>query len=176
MRHTLINPNQCRHFGSKVQDNPYHEYCPMLIESPERIIYRMLAVCWNRYVRRYFVSHAGRPWVLSTHLVNVLPTLESTKNWVSTNKIFCARRVRGAKFIKDNNMLLGGDTWRYISPTIWGYQRWLQKSQQGGSFSCRHGQLPQASCIWCSCHRDTCVSYIDRKYIQEALNISVSKQ
>ena len=25
MRHTLINPNQCRHFGAKVQDNPYHE-------------------------------------------------------------------------------------------------------------------------------------------------------
>ena len=27
-RHTLINPKQCRHFGAKVQDNPYHEDCP----------------------------------------------------------------------------------------------------------------------------------------------------
>ena len=35
MRHTLINPNQCRHFGAKVQDNPYHENCPMSIESPD---------------------------------------------------------------------------------------------------------------------------------------------
>ena len=25
MRHALINPNQCRYFGAKVQDNPYHE-------------------------------------------------------------------------------------------------------------------------------------------------------
>ena len=25
--HTLINPNQCLHFGEKVQDNPYHEDC-----------------------------------------------------------------------------------------------------------------------------------------------------
>ena len=32
MRHTLINPNQCQHFGAKVQDNPYHEDCPMLID------------------------------------------------------------------------------------------------------------------------------------------------
>ena len=25
MRHTLISPNQCRHFREKVQDNPYHK-------------------------------------------------------------------------------------------------------------------------------------------------------
>ena len=35
MRHTLINPNQCWHFGAKVQDNPYHENWPMSIESPD---------------------------------------------------------------------------------------------------------------------------------------------
>ena len=35
MRHTLINMNQIRHFGSKVQDNPYHENCPMSIEIPD---------------------------------------------------------------------------------------------------------------------------------------------
>ena len=35
MGHTLNNPNQCRHFGAKVQDNPYHENCPMSIESPD---------------------------------------------------------------------------------------------------------------------------------------------
>ena len=35
MRHTLINPKQCRHFGAKLQDNPYHEDCPMSIESPD---------------------------------------------------------------------------------------------------------------------------------------------
>ena len=35
MRNTLINPNQCRHFGAKVQNNPYHEECPMSIESPD---------------------------------------------------------------------------------------------------------------------------------------------
>ena len=29
MRHTLINPNGCQFFGAKVQDNPYHENCPM---------------------------------------------------------------------------------------------------------------------------------------------------
>ena len=34
MRNTLINPNQCRHFGAKVKDNPYHEDCPISIESP----------------------------------------------------------------------------------------------------------------------------------------------
>ena len=34
MRHTLINLNQFRNFGEKVQDNPYHEDLPMLIESP----------------------------------------------------------------------------------------------------------------------------------------------
>ena len=36
MRHTLINTNQCRHFGEKVQDNPYHEDCLMSIESPDK--------------------------------------------------------------------------------------------------------------------------------------------
>ena len=36
MRHTLINPNQCRHFGAKVQDNPYHKDCSMSIDSPDR--------------------------------------------------------------------------------------------------------------------------------------------
>ena len=35
MRHTLINPNQCQHFGEKIKDNPYNEVCPMLIESPD---------------------------------------------------------------------------------------------------------------------------------------------
>ena len=36
MRHTLINTNQCQHFGEKVQDKPYHEDRPMSIESPDR--------------------------------------------------------------------------------------------------------------------------------------------
>ena len=35
MRHTLINSNQCQHFEARVQDNTYHEDCPMLIESPD---------------------------------------------------------------------------------------------------------------------------------------------
>ena len=35
MRHTLINPNQCRHFRAKLQDNLYHKDCPMSIESPD---------------------------------------------------------------------------------------------------------------------------------------------
>ena len=35
MRHSLINLNQCRHFGAKVQNKPYHEDCPMSIESPD---------------------------------------------------------------------------------------------------------------------------------------------
>ena len=34
-RHTLINSNQCQHFREKLQDNPYHKNCPMLIESPD---------------------------------------------------------------------------------------------------------------------------------------------
>ena len=36
MRHTLTNPNECRHFGAKVQDNPYNEDCSILIESPDK--------------------------------------------------------------------------------------------------------------------------------------------
>ena len=35
-RHTLINPNQFQQFGEKLKDNPYHEDCHMLIESPDR--------------------------------------------------------------------------------------------------------------------------------------------
>ena len=35
MRHNLINLNQCQNFGANVQDNPYHEECPMSIESPD---------------------------------------------------------------------------------------------------------------------------------------------
>ena len=35
MEHTLINPNQCRHFGADVQDNPYHDNEPMAITSPD---------------------------------------------------------------------------------------------------------------------------------------------
>ena len=29
MRYTLIKPNQCQYFRSKVKENPYHEECPM---------------------------------------------------------------------------------------------------------------------------------------------------
>ena len=36
MRHTLINPNQCRHFREKLQDKPYYEDYLMSIESPDR--------------------------------------------------------------------------------------------------------------------------------------------
>ena len=36
MRNTLINPNQFQQFREKLQDNPYHEDCPMSIESPDR--------------------------------------------------------------------------------------------------------------------------------------------
>ena len=35
MEHTLINPNQCRHFGADVQDNPYHDNEPMAITRPD---------------------------------------------------------------------------------------------------------------------------------------------
>ena len=35
MHHTLINPNQCRHFGSEIQDNPYDSDKPMAISSPD---------------------------------------------------------------------------------------------------------------------------------------------
>ena len=35
MEHTLINMNQGRHFGAKVPDKPYHDDCPMLIESTD---------------------------------------------------------------------------------------------------------------------------------------------
>ena len=34
MRHTLINPNQCQHFGAKVQENPYHENCRCQLRVP----------------------------------------------------------------------------------------------------------------------------------------------
>ena len=34
MDHTLVNPNQCRHFGAEIQDNPYHADIPMTITSP----------------------------------------------------------------------------------------------------------------------------------------------
>ena len=34
MQHTLINPNQCRHFGSEIQDNPYDADKPMAISIP----------------------------------------------------------------------------------------------------------------------------------------------
>ena len=35
MQHTLINPNQWRHFGARVQDNPYDSNKPMAIRSPD---------------------------------------------------------------------------------------------------------------------------------------------
>ena len=35
MQHTLINPNQCQHFGAEIQDNPYDSDKPMAIRSPE---------------------------------------------------------------------------------------------------------------------------------------------
>ena len=35
MQHTLINANQCRHFGVEVQDNPYDSNKPMAIRSPD---------------------------------------------------------------------------------------------------------------------------------------------
>ena len=33
MQHTLINPNQCQHFGAEIQDNPYNADKPMDISG-----------------------------------------------------------------------------------------------------------------------------------------------
>ena len=35
MQHTLINPNQCRHFGVEIQDNLYDADKPMAISIPD---------------------------------------------------------------------------------------------------------------------------------------------
>ena len=35
MEHTFVNPNQCRHFGAEVQDNPYDQKNLMKITSPD---------------------------------------------------------------------------------------------------------------------------------------------
>ena len=35
MEHTLINLNQCQHFGADIQDNPYHDKEPMAITSSD---------------------------------------------------------------------------------------------------------------------------------------------
>ena len=35
MQHTLVNQNQCRHFGADVQDKPYDANKPMAIISPD---------------------------------------------------------------------------------------------------------------------------------------------
>ena len=43
MEQTLVNPNQLRHFGITVQDNPYSNY-PLYIESPDRIFVLPLIV------------------------------------------------------------------------------------------------------------------------------------
>ena len=36
LEHSLLNPNQFRHFGTVVQDNPYDPHQPMEISTPER--------------------------------------------------------------------------------------------------------------------------------------------
>ena len=35
LNHSFINPNQCRHFGAEVQDNPYEQVHPMTITVPD---------------------------------------------------------------------------------------------------------------------------------------------
>ena len=163
MRHTLINPNQFRHLGTKVQDKPYHEDCPMSIESPNS----EFAACLQSVLTVMFLD----TWFPIKGDLNSYPHIELTshRHWnphkkLSFNKkILCARGGIGAECLEENNMLLRVYKQRYISPTRWGYQRWLQKSQWGGSCLCRHGRLPQASFIWRRCHRDTCVRYIDCK-------------
>ena len=35
MGHTLINPNQCQHFGAEVKENLYDKHHPMTITSPD---------------------------------------------------------------------------------------------------------------------------------------------
>ena len=43
MEHTLVNPNQLRHFGVTVQDNPYSS-SPLYIEYPDRDLVLSLIV------------------------------------------------------------------------------------------------------------------------------------
>ena len=162
IRHTLINPNQCRHFWEKVQDNPYHEDWPMWIESPNG----EFAACLKSIGTVMLLD----TWFPTQGDLKSYPHIESTprQDWYPHNielpqKEICARGGRGAECLKCNNMFLRVDTRRHRSPTIWGYQRWLQKSHRGGNCSCRHGRLPHASCSWRSFHDDKCVSYIERK-------------
>ena len=125
MKHTLNNLNQCRHFRSKFTGQPLPWGLPDVNWESQRRIRRMLAVRWNRYVLRYLVSHAGLPKFISTYWVNAPPTLESTQNRVSTNKIVCVRIGRGAECLEGNNMIFWGYTRRYRSLTRWRYQRWI---------------------------------------------------
>ena len=122
MRHTLINPNQCRHFGAKVQDNPYHENCLVSIEGPNVDF----AACLQFIGTVMFLD----TWFPTQSDLDSYPHIELTsrQHW-NPHKIefpqkkFCARGGRGAEFLESKNMLLWGYTRRYRSPTIWGYQR-----------------------------------------------------
>ena len=96
MRHTLINPNQCRHFGEKVQDNPYHEDCPMSIESQDGEFAALFqSIGTVMFLDTWFPTQGG---------LESYPHIELTprQHWNPRKielpqKLICARGVRGAK-------------------------------------------------------------------------------
>ena len=121
MRHTLINPNQCRHFGAKVQDNPYHENCLMLTKSPngefttflQSIVTLMLLYTWfstqgDLESYPHIESTSCQNW--NPHKIDFPQTKYSVQEEVEGRNVWKVTICLSGETPRDTDLPLDGDT------------------------------------------------------------------
>ena len=98
MDHTLINPNQLRHFDTEVQDNPYHATDPMSITSPNR----EFMTCLQSQGTNLFLN----TWQPTKTQLSSLPhiVLTSPRDWDPHNIEFPATKCSVQEEIESRNV------------------------------------------------------------------------
>ena len=71
MDHTLIIPNQLRHFDTEVQDNPYHATDPMIITSPNGEFMAFLQYQGGGFISQYMATNKDSTQLLAAHFAYV---------------------------------------------------------------------------------------------------------
>ena len=98
MDHTLINPNQLRHFQAQVQDNPYHPTEPMSITSPDGTF----VACLQSQGTNIFLE----TWYPTQEELTTLPHIEltSSREWDPHKITFPATRYSVQEEIESRNV------------------------------------------------------------------------
>ena len=65
----------------------------------KRRFYSVLGISRRKYIPQHLVSNSDRHSCITTYRIDLMPTVESTSNWVPLNKILREGRYWGAKCV-----------------------------------------------------------------------------